>query len=444
MTASNPVPHCLALVLWLLTPTCLPAQPDRLDNYVEWGIYRGDKKGNQFAELAQINAANVHRLEPVWEYHTGDAAERTSMYSNPIIVDGRLYVCTPSLGAACINATTGKEIWFFDSSQHNEDQQVMRGRNRGVVYWEGPQGKRIFVFVKHRVYAVGGITGELIRTVGQGGHIDLRNDLGLDPQQASIECTSPGIVYQNNLIVASRVPEGYVSTPGHIRSYDAVTGEFRWIFHTIPQPGEFGFDTWEFVDGEVYGGANAWGGFTLDEQRGWVFCATGSPTYDFYGGYRKGMNLFGNCVLALDAQTGERIWHYQTVHHDLWDMDNPSAPILVTLDQNGRQRDAAVQFTKMGFTFVLDRETGEPLFPTPELPVPASDVPGEEAWPTQPSPLIPPPLNRLIMTEADLTRISPEAYQSAKTIFDRFGPCACSAILIAASMASEPVEARKT
>ena len=220
--------------------------------------------------------------------------------------------------------------------------------------------------------------------------------------------------------MASRVPEGYISTPGHIRAYDTVTGEFRWIFHTIPQPGEFGFDTWEFVDGELYGGANAWGGFTLDEERGWVFCATGSPTYDFYGGYRKGPNLFGNCVLALNAQTGERIWHYQTVHHDLWDMDNPSAPVLVTLNEDGRRQDAVVQFTKMGFTFVLDRETGNPLFPTPELPVPSSTVPGEEAWPTQPFPLRPPPLNRLAVTEADLTRVSPEAYAKAKSIFDRY------------------------
>ena len=396
------------------------AEPDRLDNYTDWGIYRGDKKGNQFAELAQIHAANVHRLRPVWEYHTGDSGSRTSMYANPIMIDGLVYVSTPSLGAAAIDAVTGKEVWFFDASKHNENQQVLQGRNRGLVYWEGKAGQRIFVFVKNRVYAVEAKTGNLITTFGSGGHIDLRNDLGIDPQKASIECTAPGIVYQNMLIVASRVPEGYISTPGHIRAYDAVTGQFKWIFHTIPKPGEFGYDTWEFVEGEIYGGANAWGGFTVDERRGWVFCATGSPTYDFYGGFRKGQNLFGNCVLAIDAMTGRRIWHYQTVHHDLWDMDNPSAPILVTLRHDGQTRDAVVQFTKMGFTFVLDRETGEPLFPTPELPVPASTIPGEEAWPTQPFPLRPPPLNRLAVTEANLTRISPEAYAKAKANFDRY------------------------
>lgn len=413
--------NCFTICLLILLPAMVSAgEPDPQDNYVDWAIYRGDKKGNQFSELAQINRTNVHELKQVWEYHTGDAGDRTSMYANPIMIDGRVYVSTPSLGAACIDAKTGEEVWFFDSSKYNADQRVLQGRNRGVVYWQGEAGRRIFVFVKNRVYAVDAVTGQLITTFGQGGHIDLRQDLGIDPKRASIECTCPGIVYQDLLIVTSRVPEGYVSTPGHIRAYDAVTGEFRWIFRTIPEPDEFGYDTWEFVEGELYGGANPWGGFTVDEQRGWLFCATGSPTYDFYGGFRRGKNLFGNCVLALDARTGKRIWHYQTVHHDLWDMDNPSAPILVTLTHEGETQDAVVQFTKMGFTFVLDRDTGEPLFPTPEMPVPPSTVPGEEAWPTQPFPLRPPPLNRLALTEADLTRISPAAYEMAKAEFDLY------------------------
>ena len=393
---------------------------DRLDNYREWGIYRGDKKGNQFAELAQIHAANVTGLKPVWEYHTGDAGNRTSSYANPIMVDGILYVSTPSLNAAAIDAETGEELWFFDSSAYNEQGRRVQGRNRGVVYWEGDASSRIFVFVRHRVYAVAAKTGELIEDFGRGGFIDLRYDLGVDPASASVETTCPGIVFEDKLIVTARVPEGYVSTPGHIRAYNAITGEFEWIFHTIPQPGEFGYDTWEFVKGEQYGGANAWGGFTVDEERGWVFCATGSPSFDFYGGFRKGMNLFGNCVLALDARTGKRIWHYQTVHHDLWDMDNPSAPVLVTLRDGERERDAVVQFTKMGMTFVLDRESGEPLFPTPEVPVPPSDLPGEEAWPTQPIPVLPPPLIRLAVTEADLSRLTPETYAHVKAQFDRF------------------------
>ena len=393
---------------------------DRLDNYRDWAVYRGDKKGNQFSELSQIHASNVTRLEPVWEYHTGDAGQRTSSYANPIIVDGVMYVSTPSLNVAAINAETGEEIWFFDSAKFNKGGKRFQGRNRGVVYWEGDAVARIFVFVRNRVYAVDAKTGELVEDFGSDGFIDLRYDLGVDPSTASFEGTCPGIVFEDKLIVAGRVPEGYISTPGHIRAYSAITGEFEWIFHTIPHPGEFGYDTWEFVDGEQYGGANAWGGFTVDEERGWVFCATGSPSFDFFGGFRKGMNLFGNCVLALNARTGERVWHYQTVHHDLWDMDNPSAPVLVTLTEDGKQRDAVVQFTKMGLTFVLDRETGEPLFPTPEVPVPPSDIPGEEAWPTQPIPLLPPPLIRLAVTEADLSRVTPEVFRHVKEKFDRF------------------------
>ncbi len=412
-------PH-LPLIFFVL-PVINVWSVDRLDNLEEWSIYRGDSRGTQFAELAQINAANVNRLKPVWEYHTGDAGKRTSSYANPIMVDGIIYTSTPSLNCAAIDVRTGEEVWFFDSSKHNSGGKLITGRNRGVVYWEGDRAQaRIFVFVRDRVYAVDAKTGELITSFGEDGHIDLRKNLGIDPGEASIEVTTPGIIYNDILIVGSRVPEGYNSTPGHIRAYNAITGEFVWIFHTIPKPGEYGYDTWEFVDEEKYGGANPWGGFTLDPDRGWVFCATGSPNSDFYGGFRKGQNLFGNCVLALDALTGKRIWHYQTVHHDLWDMDNPSAPVLVAFSKDGKEKDAVVQFTKMGFTFVLDRETGEPLFPTPEMPVPPSTVPGEEAWPTQPIPLKPPPLGRTMITDSELSRISPEAYEHVREIFNRY------------------------
>jgi quinoprotein glucose dehydrogenase len=392
---------------------------DKYDNYTDWAIYRGDKKSNQYSELAQINAANVHKLKPVWEFHTGDP-NGPSMYSNPIIIEGLLYFTTPRLDAIALNAVTGEQVWKFESSQHNDNKQIFRGRSRGVTYWEGAEGKRIFHFVNNKVYALDAKTGELIKTFGDRGFIDLRLDLGVDPVNASIEVTTPGIVYKNLLIVTSRVPEEYNSTPGHVRAYDAVTGKFKWIFHTIPQKGEFGYDTWEFVDGEIYGGANPWGGFSLDEKRGWVFFATGSPANDFYGGFRKGTNLFGNCVIALDATTGERKWHYQTVHHDIWDYDNPAAPILVTIQFPDSSRDAVVQLTKMGLTFVLDRDTGKPLFPVQEVSVPASTVPGEEAWPTQPFPLQPPPLVRLSLDEADLTNVTPESHASALAQFRQY------------------------
>ena len=386
---------------------------------VEWPVYRGDQTGTQYAALAGIHAANVHRLQKAWEYRTGDANERSTMHVNPIVVNGVMYVTTPSLKAVALNAATGRELWVFDPAKYNNGT-VVRLRNRGVTYWKGAEGERIFHFVRDRVYALDAASGALIPSFGRNGFIDLRQDLGIDPSRAVIEMTSPGAVYRNILVVASRVNESYDASPGHIRGYDTVTGEFRWIFHTIPRAGELGHDTWKWVDAETYGGANAWGGVTIDEQRGWVFAATGSATEDFYGAFRKGVNLFANCVLALDATTGQRKWHYQTVRHDIWDYDNPPAPILVTLRAGGATRDAVVQLTKMGFTFVLDRETGTPIFPVHDVPVPGSTVPGEETAPTQPVPLKPQPLVRQALTEADLTNITPESRAFALAQFRKY------------------------
>ena len=389
------------------------------DVNIDWPVYRGDSKGNQYSALAQIHAANVHRLKPVWEYHTGDATARSTMHVNPVVVNGVMYITTPSLKAVALDAATGRERWSFDPSRYNEGQ-VIRLRNRGIAYWKGSEGERIFHFVKDRVYAIDAASGKLIESFGKRGHIDLREHLGVDPSTVGLEMTSPGAVYKNLLIVGSRVNETYGSSPGHIRAYDTLTGNLKWIFHTIPRAGEAGHDTWTWVAGETYGGANAWGGITVDEQRGWVFCATGSATEDFYGGLRKGANLFANSVLALDAMTGERKWHYQTVRHDIWDYDNPAAPILATLTTGGTSRDVVVQLTKMGFTFVLDRETGNPLFPIADVPVPASPVPGEETWPTQPFPLKPPPLVRQSFAEADLTNITPAARAYALNEFRKY------------------------
>lgn len=397
-------------------PLCAEAS---LDNIVDWGIYKGDSKGVQYSDLSQINVANVGDLEPVWTYQTGDATERSTIYSNPIIIAGRMFFTSPSLKAIALNAATGEELWRFDPEAFPGAPKSGTGRNRGVTYWEEGDDQRIFHFVKNRVYALDARTGEPVTAFGEGGFLDLRENLDVDPATASVEVTTPGIIFENNLIIASRVPEGYRSTPGHIRGFDAKTGAFRWIFHTIPQPGEFGYDTWEWQDGQSYGGANAWGGFTLDAERGWVFAATGSPSFDFYGANRKGMNLFGNCVLALDARTGERQWHYQTVHHDLWDMDNPSAPVLVTINREDGPQDAVVQMTKMGLIFVLDRDTGEPIFPVDEVPVPPSTIPGEEVWPTQPIPRLPVSVSRTSMTVADLDDTSPERAARALEEFNQ-------------------------
>ena len=392
------------------------------NNYTNWSIYRGDKTGIQYSELTEIDTGNVNQLEPAWEYHHGNP-EGPSMYSNPIIIDGLMYFTTPRVNAVALDAATGEERWVFKSANYNEDNEVFRGRNRGLVYWEDADGgsQRIFNFVKDRVYAIDAKSGALIKSFGKNGFIDLRKNLPVPPEEASIEVTTPGIVYKDFLIVGSRVPEGNSSTPGDIRAYNAKTGEFEWIFHTIPQKGEFGYDTWKWEEGEVYGGANPWGGLTVDQERGLVFGATGSAAGDFiYGGTRKGRNLFSSTVLALDATTGERKWHYQTVRHDIFDYDNPPAPILATITSEGESRDVVVQLTKMGLTFVLDRDTGEPIFPVVDLPVPESTVPGEDAWPTQPFPLKPPPLVRLSMHKSDLTNITPASHDSALKQFRKY------------------------
>jgi glucose dehydrogenase len=387
---------------------------------VGWAVQRGDPGGTQYSPLAQIHAANVHRLEPAWVYRTGDATARSNMHVNPVVVDGVMYVTTPSLKTVALDGSTGRERWAFDPARYNERNAVIRLRNRGVTYWKGAGGERIFDFVKDRVYALNAESGQLITSFGKGGYIDLRENLGVDPATVSLEMTSPGAVFKDLLIVGSRVNESYDASPGHIRAYDAATGKLRWVFHTIPQEGEFGHDTWKWVKGENYGGANAWGGITVDEKRGWVFAATGSATDDFYGAFRLGANLFSDSILALDATTGERKWHFQTVHHDLWDYDNPPAPILATITSGGTTRDVVVQLTKMGFTFVLDRDTGASLFPVEEVPVPASTVPGESAWPTQPIPLKPRPLVRQSLTEADLTNISPQSHEYALREFAKY------------------------
>ena len=384
-----------------------------------WPVYRGDPQGTQFAQLAQIHAANVHRLVPAWEYHTGDGKSGATMHVNPIVVDGLMYITTGAMRAVALDAATGRQVWAFDPAPHNNGS-VIRLRNRGVTYWKGAEGARIFHFVRDRVYALDARTGALIRSFGTGGFIDLRQGLGVDPKTVSLEMTSPGAIYRNLLVLGSRVNESYDAAPGHVRAFDTVTGRLVWIFHTIPQKGEFGHDSWKWVEGENYGGANAWGGITIDDKRGLVFAATGSATEDFYGAFRKGDNLFANSVLALDAATGKRRWHYQTVRHDIWDYDNPPAPILVTLRTPTGPKDVVVQLTKMGFTFVLDRDTGKPIFPVVDLPVPRSDVPGEETAPTQPVPLKPQPLVRVNLTEADLTNTSPEARAYALRMFRRY------------------------
>lgn len=371
-----------------------------------WSVYGGDFAGTKYSALQQIDASNVTQLEPAWIYRTGDKRRGSTIECNPIIVDGVMYVTTPALKVVALDAATGRKIWRFDPFEGRR----ARGVNRGVTYWKGTKGARIFMPAGGELYALDAATGRPISSFGDGGKIKLREGLDQDLFYLSVSATSPGVVFEDLYILGGRVGEGPgPAAPGHIRAFDVHTGRRRWIFHTIPQPGEFGHDTWPADAWKTAGGTNSWSGFTLDVARGIVFCGTGSPSYDHYGGDRIGANLFGNCVLALDARTGERKWHFQTVHHDVWDYDLPCPPNLVHVMRDGKRIDAIAQATKLGHLFVLDRLTGKPLFDVEERAFPASDLPGEKTWPTQPIPLRPRAYAQQRFTEAEATERSPEA-----------------------------------
>lgn len=375
----------------------------------DWRVALGDPGSSQSSRLTQIHRGNVHRLQVAWVYHTGDLQEgrRSEIQANPIVVDGVLFATSPALKAFALRADTGEELWVFDPFADAPPQYHV---NRGVVYWQEGEDRRILYTAGSRLYALDALTGTPILSFGERGSVDLKAGLGRDVSGEDVVATSPGIVYGDLLIQGTRVSEAAGAAPGHVRAYDIRAGAIRWTFHTIPRPGEFGADSWPEDALQVAGGANSWAGMSVDVRRGLVFVPTGSPTPDFYGGGRPGENLFGNTLLALNAATGERIWHFQVVRHDLWDRDLPAPPNLVTLRRGGRSVDAVAQVTKSGHVFVFDRETGEPLFPIEERAVPPSDLHGEQAWPTQPLPLAPAPFARQTFTEAEVTDLSPEAH----------------------------------
>lgn len=388
--------------------------------YANWENYLGDKTSSQYSSLDQLTPENVSQLEVAWTYSTGDKdpGNRSQIQCNPIIVDGVLYAASPGLKIFALEAATGRELWKYDPAGGKEVEASPMGVNRGVVYWETGDEKRILFTAGAFLYALDASTGTPILSFGKQGKVDLHDGLGRDVSDLFINSNTPGIVYKDLLIQGCRASERSPAVPGHIRAYNIRTGEIAWIFHTIPQPGELGYDTWPEGAWETAGAANSWAGFSLDEQRGWVFVPTGSAAFDFYGGDRKGENLFANSIVCLNAQTGERIWHYQTVHHDVWDRDLPCPPNLVRVRHNGVLLDAVAQVTKSGYVFLLNRETGEPLFPVEERPFPPSDLKGEATWPTQPIPTLPPPFARQEFSEADITDISPEAHAYVATILD--------------------------
>ncbi len=377
----------------------------------DWRHYGSTPEATRYSSLDQINAENVNDLRVAWTHATGDSISRpaTTIECTPIVVDGRMYITTAQLQIRALDATTGKMLWNFDPFEGI----VMRrpkGVSRGVTYWVDGDRRRIFAGSGSNIYCLDADTGKPVAEFADNGVLDMKRGLDRDASQNRLSHPSPPVIFEDLLILGGSASEGPgPAAPGHIRGYDARTGKRRWIFHTIPHPGEFGYETWGKDNWKSNGGCNNWAGMSVDEGRGWVFASLGSPTFDFYGADRPGRNLFGNCVLALDARSGERIWHFQTTHHDLWDYDLPAQPSLVRVKRDGQWVDAVVQITKTGFLFAFDRQTGRPLFEIEEREFPRSDVEGEAPWPTQPVPTAPPPFARQGLSENEITNISAES-----------------------------------
>lgn len=398
--------------LLLLTLTAVAWNPARglAASSADWPHYLG-VEGTHYSRLSAINRGNVAKLKPAWIFRAGDVAKNTQIQCNPLILDGVLYGTTPQLSLFALDAGTGRELWRFDPFANGKDSNSRKGVNRGLAYWSEGSESRIFYTAGSSICAIDPKTGHLIESFGHGGRVDLFEGLGRDARGLFLVGTSPGAVYRDVFIVSTRVGEGPgPAAPGHIRAYDVRTGKLRWIFHTIPHPGEFGYDTWPEDAWKRIGGANNWAGIVIDEKRGLAFVPTGSAAFDFWGGNRKGANLFSDCLFALDALTGERRWHFQFTHHDVWDRDPPAAPVLCQLRHEGRLVDAVVQVTKSGHVWAFDRDTGESLFPWEERPVPQTRLKGEATWPTQPVPLKPAPFARQQFTENEVTNRTPAAH----------------------------------
>jgi len=375
---------------------------------VDWPVYGGQAANDHYSALTQINRSNVTRLRVAWTF---DSHEPGGLQTSPLIVGRTLYAYTPTQKVIALDATSGKLLWTFDSGIKGTQPA------RGLTYWHDGSESRLFAGVMNFLYALDPTTGKPIASFGEGGRVDLRKELRGDYQQQSIALTSPGVTYRDLIIVGGRNPETHPAPPGDIRAFDVHTGALRWSFHTIPHPGEPGYETWPPDAWKKSGAANNWSGMTLDAERGIIFAPTGSSVFDFYGADRVGNDLYANTLLALDAATGKRIWHFQGVHHDIWDRDFPSPPALVTLTLNGKRIDAVAQTTKQGYLYLFDRVSGHTLFPIEELPYPASNVPGEITSPTQPKPIAPEPFGRQFLTQDMLTSRTPEAHQF---VLDKF------------------------
>jgi glucose dehydrogenase len=357
----------------------------------EWRDYAGGADSSRFVAARQLTKENVRRLEVAWTYPGGLSD------FNPLVVRDVVYGRAAGDAFVALDAATGKQLWIYEG---------VTGFNvRGVNYWESKDGaeRRLIFSANNFLQALDAKTGRLITSFGHDGRVDLRVGLDRDPEKVNQQSRTPGRVFENLIILGSATNQEYDSAPGDIRAFDVRTGALVWTFHTVPRPGEFGYDTWPPEAWKTIGGANNWGEQSIDEKRGIVYVPTASPKYNFYGGNRKGANLFSDCILALDARTGKRLWHFQTVHHDIWDLDNNAAPQLTTIRRNGRSIDVVAVASKTGYLYVFDRVTGAPIWPIEERPVPQkTEVPGEVLWPTQPIPTSPPPFSRQRFTADDV------------------------------------------
>jgi quinoprotein glucose dehydrogenase len=407
--------HCILTVLFsvflLFLAGCTSDSGSPATSHTTWHQYGGSADHSKYSAHNQINKENVNQLKMAWFYPAGDTI---GYFANPIIVDTIMYVIAKNFSLVALHAVTGKELWI-----HAKLSGITR---RGLSYWESKdkKDKRILFTMNNTLQAIDALTGKSILSFGNNGSVDLKEGLLRDPATiARIQSNTPGTVFEDLILMGSSPGEGYFSPPGHVRAYNVVTGKLVWTFHTIPQPGEFGYDTWPKDAYKYVGGANAWGEISIDEKRGIAYFPLGSPTYDYYAADRLGSNLFGNCLLALDARTGKRLWHFQTVHHDVWDYDLTAAPQLITVQHDGKKIDAVAQATKHGFVFVLNRVTGEPLWPVEERPFPASEMPGEQTWPTQPIPTVVPSFSRHAVTVDDINPyFSPEEKDKWKKRID--------------------------
>ncbi|PYT23859.1 MAG: pyrroloquinoline quinone-dependent dehydrogenase [Acidobacteria bacterium] len=397
-------------VFWLLAGGIALAQQ-------EWPVYGSDPGNSKYSSLRQINKTNVARLKPAWIYHTGDVSDgtrypvRSAFEATPLVVDGVMYVTTAYSRLIALDAETGKELWSFDP-KIDKDAPHNLFINRGAAYWSNGGNRRLFLgTLDGRLFALAAKSGTPVESFGSGGWVDLKTGVADRFDYRGFGMTSPPAIYKNLVICGTLTPDGEPRGPaGDVRVYDAQSGRLVWTFHTVPHADEFGNETWANGSWKDRGAVNAWSILSVDAERGIVFLPLTSPATDYYGGDRKGMGLFGDSLVALDAATGKRLWHFQTVHHNLWDYDIPAPPNLVTVTRNGNQIPAVAQITKTGFTFVFDRVTGKPLFDIVERPVPTSEVPGEQAWPTQPFPVRPPPYARQSMSADELTDVTPESH----------------------------------